>query len=545
MKLTLFIVIVLGVLVLAALGGFGYFVYRKARFKTVKADQALIITGDKVGKEGDPGVFTENGRSVKVVRGGGHLVKMFQNYQIVDLTSFQLDLKIPLVHAEGGVPVKATATAQVAISDDITGIVTYAEQFSGKIKKGGDASIVEKELKEILEGNIRAVLTGMSVETIIKDRVEFNGQVVKEAQKQLSEMGFKLTSLVLKDIDDADEENPYIKNLSRALTAKVRKDAEIAEAENQRESRIHVAEQNKLAEEEELKRKAELDKVRKETSLQEQENHKQVELAKVQAEKAKDLEAVRLSKQVQEEQLALDASKKEEELRITQLEKERQVEIELKEAEVRKAKADADFYETTRRAEAEAQKATIDGKAQAEIEEARGKAEAESKKAKGLAEAQIILERGKAEAESKRLLAEAIAKHGEVVIIEKLIEMLPQYAKEIAAPLANIDSVKIMDMGDGNGVASYANSITRTMTQLQGPLKEMTGIDVAQMLQDITKRGIPQTMIVENAPELTKDSSNEVTEERSIISMQEQESLIDIEPPTPLAPYAPPAPPKE
>lgn len=536
MKLTLFFVVLLGILVLAALGGFGYFVYRKARFKTVKADQAMLITGAGVGKAGEPGVFTEGGRAVKVVRGGGHLVKMFQNHQIVDLTSFQLDLKIPLVHAEGGVPVKATATAQVAISDDIGGIVTYAEQFSGKVKKGGDASVVEKELKEILEGNIRAVLTGMSVETIIKDRVEFNGQVVKEAQKQLSEMGFKLTSLVLKDIDDADGENPYIKNLSRALTAKVRKDAEIAEATNKRESRIEVAKQNREAEEAELEQAVELAEATREKDLKIEENKKQVEIAKVQAEKAKDLEAVRLSKQVQDEQLALEAKKKEEELRIAQMEKDRQVDIELKDAEVRKAKADADYYETTRRAEAEAEKATIDGKAKAEIEEAQGLAKANAEKAKGLAEAEIILERGKSEAESKRLLAEAISKHGEVVIIEKLIEMLPLYAKEIAAPLANINSVKIMDMGDGNGVASYANSITRTMTQLQGPLKEMTGIDVAQMLQDVTKRGIPQTMIVENASELTKDPSTEVTDERTVLTLQEQEALVDIEPPMPPMP---------
>lgn len=100
-----------------------------------------------------------------------------------------------------------------------------------------------------------------------------------------------------------------------------------------------------------------------------------------------------------------------------------------------------------------------------------------------------------AEAEAKRLLAEAISKHGEVVIAEKLIKMLPQYAKKIAAPLSNIDSVKIIDTGSGRGAASYSQSITNTMTQIQEPLKELTGLDVSQLLTDLVNRGNTHTVV--------------------------------------------------
>lgn len=493
----LIIVILAVVVVLAGLGGGGYFMWMRIRYKTVKANQAMLITGNNIGKAGDPGVVTENGRLVKVIRGGGHLLRRFQNHQIIDLTSFQLELNIPRVSADGGIPIKATATAQVTVSDDLNGIVTYAEQFSSKVGKNGDTSQIEMELKEILEGNLRTVLSAMSVEDILVDRQKFNDDVVSAASDQLKSMGFKLTSLVLKDVDDADKNNPYIENLGRSNIAKVRKNAEIAEADNDREARIHVAEQNKKAEEEELKRKAELDEVRRETELQQEENRRQVELAKVQASKAKELEEVALSKKIQEEQLNLAAKRKEEELRIAQMEKDRQVDIEKRNAEVRQAKADADFYETTKKAEADAKKAEIDGQAKAKIEEAQGLAMAKVTREKGLAEAEVIRQKGSAEAESKRLLAEAIAQHGEVVIVEKLIEMLPLYAREIAAPLSQIESVKIMDMGGGNGtgdgqsgVSQYAKSITQTMTQLQEPLKELTGIDVTQLLSNMSKRGV-------------------------------------------------------
>lgn len=492
------IIFLLALLPLLALIGLGYFIWIKLRRKTVKSYQAMLITGNGVGKAGDVGVVTTNGRMVKVVLGGGHTLKMFQNYQIIDLTSFQLELQIPRVTANGGVPIKATATAQITVSRDLEGIITYAEQFSSKVGRNGDTSQIETELKEIIEGNLRTVLSAMSVEDILVDRQKFNDEVVTVATEQLKLMGFKLTSLVLKDIDDADKQNPYIENLGRSLVATVRKNAEIAEADNNRESRIHVAEQNKQAEEEELKRKAELDRVRRETALEEQENKKQVDLAKVQAEKAQELEAVELEKQIQTEKLDLESKRKEEQLRIAQMEKDRQVDIELKDADVRKAKADSEYYETTRRAEADAKKAEIDGIAKAEIEERQGLATARVREADGLAEAKVILEKGRAEAEAKRLLAEAIAKHGEVVIIEKLIDMLPLYAREIAAPLANIESVKIYDMGGsngegGSGVANYARSITETLTQLQEPLNDMTGINVKELFSNLAKRGVFST----------------------------------------------------
>ncbi|WP_260445686.1 hypothetical protein [Metabacillus elymi] len=62
------------------------------------------------------------------------------------------------------------------------------------------------------------------------------------------------------------------------------------------------------------------------------------------------------------------------------------------------------------------------------------------------------------------------------------------FAEKIAQPLNNIDSVKIIDSGNGQGVPSFGKSITRTMVDMQEPLKEMTGIDVAQLLKSYVSR---------------------------------------------------------
>ena len=78
-------------------------------------------------------------------------------------------------------------------------------------------------------------------------------------------------------------------------------------------------------------------------------------------------------------------------------------------------------------------------------------------------------------------------KHGEVIITEKLIEMLPVFAEKIAQPLNNIESVKIIDSGNGQGVPSFGRSITKTMVDMQEPLKEMTGIDIAELIKSYTR----------------------------------------------------------
>ena len=488
------LIFLIPIVVLAAIASIGYFFWYKIRYKTARSNQALIIAGPKLGDpEKETNIFNDNeGRSIKIIRGGGHLLKMHQTATPVDLTSFQLKLRTPRVFTNGGVPIIADAVAMVTVADTLKGIAIYAEQFLGKKQKE-----IETEIAEVLNANLRAILSKMTVEEINADREKFNEDVRIVAQAQLDSMGFKITSLGLTDLSDADQENGYLENLGRPQIAKVRKEAELAESDSERETRIHRANNDKEAKEQEYQRQIEIAEAQKAKDLNDAAIREETERARAKSEQSYELEKAKLDKQVQEEQLKLHAQKKEEDLRIRHLERERAVKLEEQEAKVRKAKADADFYETTRKAEAEAEKARIDGETQAKIE-----------REKGLAEADVIRQKGQAEAEAKRLLAEAIAQHGEVIIVEKLIEMLPQYAKEIAAPLSNIESVKIIDTGDGKGVASYSKSITNTMAQIQEPLKELTGLDVTNLLTDLVNRGNTHTVMTS---EIAAEKSTDAT----------------------------------
>ena len=69
-----------------------------------------------------------------------------------------------------------------------------------------------------------------------------------------------------------------------------------------------------------------------------------------------------------------------------------------------------------------------------------------------------------------------------------VMKMLPEYAREVARPLGNIDKITVIDTGSSgesggaNKVSSYA---TNLMATLQESLKETSGIDVKDLLENI------------------------------------------------------------
>ncbi|MFC0560187.1 flotillin family protein [Halalkalibacter alkalisediminis] len=459
--------ILTGILVFILLIGsaISFFIFKR-RYKTASSNQALIITGPKLGDPNDDTriFFDENGRSLKIIRGGGVRLKFFQTCTPVDLNSFQIKLTTPKVYTSQGVPVIADAITSVKIADSLIGIANYAEQFLGKKQNE-----IEEEVSKVLGTNLRAILSKMTVEQINNDRESFNHQVQDIAQKELDNMGFKITSFGLDDLRDADKENGYLDNLGRPRIAEIRKKADMAESDAEKETRMYRAKNNQVAQDEENKRLTAIAESQKEKDIKEAQIKEETERARAKSEQSYELEKARLAQQV-----------KEEEMKIQYIERRRQVELELEEQKRRKAQADANAYDIKAKAEAEADKYRIDGETKAAVE-----------KQKGLAEAEVIRERGRAEAEAKELMAAAMEKYGEAAVLEMFIEMLPKYAREVAQPLSKIEEMKVIDMGgfDSNGGASRITSnVTKTMLGLQESLKASTGMDLKAMLESFVSK---------------------------------------------------------
>lgn len=227
------------------------------KYRTAGPDEALIVTGSYLGSKNVH--IDESGNKIKIVRGGGAFVlPVFQQAEPLSLLSSKLEVSTPEVYTEQGVPVMADGVSIIKIGGSITDIATAAEQFLGKSKDDR-----EQEAREVLEGHLRSILGSMTVEEIYKNREKFSQEVQRVASQDLAKMGLIIVSFTIKDVRD---KNGYLESLGKPRIAQVKRDADIATAEAEKETRIKRAEASKEAQRAEVERATEIAEAEKSTS---------------------------------------------------------------------------------------------------------------------------------------------------------------------------------------------------------------------------------------------------------------------------------------
>ncbi|MFF3102758.1 flotillin family protein [Viridibacillus arvi] len=505
------LLVVIGIVAFVLLAIIGVYV---TKYRTAGPDEALIVTGSYLGSKN---VHTdESGNRIKIIRGGGTFVlPVFQQAEPLSLLSSKLEVTTPEVYTEQGVPVMADGIAIIKIGGSISEIATAAEQFLGKPKEER-----ENEAKEVLEGHLRSILGSMTVEEIYKNRDKFSQEVQRVASQDLAKMGLIIVSFTIKDVRD---KNGYLDSLGKPRIAQVRRDADIATAEAEKETRIKRAESDKEAQKAELERATEIAEAEKENQLKVAEFRREQDVAKARADQAYELESAKAKQEVTEQ-----------EMQVRIIERQKQIELEEKEilrrekqydSEVKK-KADADRYAIEQNAaadkmkqlaQADAEKYSIEARAKADAEKVRldGLAKADSERAQGEAEADIIRLKGLAEAEAKRKIAEAFEQYGQAAVLDMVIHMMPEYAKQVASPLSNIDKITVVDTGSGGEGGGGANKVTayatNLMSTLQESLKETSGIDMKELIENYSGKGTIRPSIERLADEIQGKSTSSTT----------------------------------
>ncbi|MDY3706082.1 flotillin family protein [Vagococcus lutrae] len=447
-----------------------------SKYQTAKPDEALIISGSYLGTKNVH--RDESGNKVKIVRGGGAFVlPVFQRSNRLSLLSSKLDVSTPEVYTEQGVPVMADGTSIIKIGSSVEEIATAAEQFLSKTREE-----LENEAREVLEGHLRSILGSMTVEEIYQNRDKFSQSVQEVASVDLAKMGLVIVSFTIKEVKD---KNGYLDSLGKPRIAQVKRDANIAEAEADKETRIKRAQAEKESQKSELERQTEIAEAAKEKELKLAAYKQEQDIAKAKADQAYNLESAKAQQEVVAQ-----------EMEVKVIERQKQIELEEKEiirrekqydSEVKK-KADADRY--AREQEALASKAREVAEAEAEQfrVEAMAKANASEVRLAGQAAAEAILAKGQAEAEAKAKIAEAFKQYGEAAVLSMVIEILPSIVKEAAQPLGNIEKISVVDTGNGESKSGGANRVTNYATNLlassQETLKETTGLDLKNLLEN-------------------------------------------------------------
>lgn len=423
------------------------------KYRTVGPDEALIVTGNWLGG-GKNVVTTDDGKKIKIIRGGGtFVVPIMQRAEPLSLLNYKLEVGTRDTYTKQGVPITVNGVSIIKVGSTIEEVSTAAEQYLGK-----ETEELKIEAKEVLEGHLRAILSSMTVEDAYSNREQFAQKVHEVASTDLKKMGLRIVSFTIKEIMD---KNGYLDALGQPQIATVKRDATIANAEREKEARIEKARAEKEAKEAEYQRDAQIAEAEKHKELKVQSYKREQEQARADADR-----------------YAVEQS--------AEAEKVKQIK-----------KADADQYKIEAEARARAEEVRVEGLAKAEIEKAQGQAKAEVQKAQGTAEADVIRLKGLAEAEAKQKIAEAFELYGQAAIMDMVLNMLPSYAKEVASPLSNIDKITVVDTGGGgknSGAGKVAGYATDLMATMQETLKASSGIDLKELLEGFAGKGAVQQL---------------------------------------------------
>jgi flotillin len=355
----------------------------------------------------------------------------------------------------------AEASAQVKVDSSDETIHRAAEQFLGIGRDGiRDVAI------NVLEGKVREVIGGMSVEEIYRGRQEFSSRVVKAVQGDFAKMGLAMLSFALKDISDTQG---YIDSLSKPQIAAAKRDAAIAQAETEKESIIKSSMARREAEVARLQAEALIAKAQWENEAKKAESQVLVNAKKAQADFSYELERNRIGQDLKKEEAKVKQVEKEEAIKIEQLEIARK-EKEL-EATVIKP-ADARKYQI--KSEAEAEEFRI-------AAEAKGKSEA--LKLEGLAEADEIRAKGSAEAEAMMKKAQAWEKYTQAAVLDTYIKVLPELARAVSEPLSKVDKIVIVGGDKELGTTKITAQVAQVLAQMPEVVKSLTGADIREFLK--------------------------------------------------------------
>jgi flotillin len=446
----------------------------RVRYKKAGPDEALIVFGRRklLGKK----VRSEKGEieGFRIIRGGGTFVwPAWEQYEVLSLRMMTLEIDLPHVYTVQGIPINVKAVAQVKVQGDIEHIRSAAEGFLGM-----RVDDVQATIKETVAGHLRGIVGTLTVEELYREQKSFQDKVRDEAHTDLEGMGFEFRSFVFQAIQD---DEGYLNALGQPKIQEALKNARIATANADRDAAIEEEQARQKKEQKRIGVDTEIAEADKELSLKVAAIKREVDVADAQAVKAGEMEL------------------KVQDIRIADQEVERQ-KLELN-AEIRE-QADAKKYEAERLADAK--KYTVEQEAAAERlsreqaamalqAEGVAKAEAESVQRRqiGLAEAEAILAKGEAEAEARRKLAEALKLYNEAGLSIEALKVLPEIAAAVSEPLARAGETTIIsnggNPGDGTGAARLTDDVIQVLSQLGPVMKQLSGVDLDNLLQNISR----------------------------------------------------------
>lgn len=441
-------------------------------------------------------IITGLGTQRTLIGRSGFMIPFIEKRSYLDVEQFNVDVQTSdFVPTKDFINVKADAVVKAKISTKPEMLAIASQNFLGWKTKDISASI-----QDVLEGNLREIIGKMDLRAMVNDRQSFAEQVSENAAPDLAKMGLEIIAFTVQSFTDAEG---VIKNLGIDNIVTIQKEAANARARAEREIAEVKAEQEKAANDAQVKSQLEISQKQNELAIKQAELKCESDVRKAQADAAYDIEKENQRKEVERTSAEANIVREEKNAEI----QERAVKVREQElnATVRK-QAEADKYAREQAAEAErierqnkadaelyeAQRDAEKRKAEADAANYAAKQEAEGIRAKGQADADAIAAKLTAEAEGLDKKAEAMKKYGNAAVLQMVMQALPEIAKNVAAPLGNVDSITMY--GEGNS----AKMVGDIMTSMDKVSKGM-GLDFPSLIQSTLTGRAAGTALAEAA----------------------------------------------
>jgi len=465
------VAIIVGLVVLATLA---LAVAIAKTFRKAGPNQAIIVYGF---------------RKARVIKAGAAVIfPVVETYRELSLELMSFDVAPQQdLYTRQGVAVTVEAVAQIKVRSDEESILTAAEQFLSK-------SAAEREglIRLVMEGHLRGIIGQLTVEQIVKEPEMVADRMRSTCMDDMSKMGLEVVSFTIREVRDKNE---YITNMGRPDVARIRRDAEIAAAEADRDTAIRRAialreaatakatadQERVIAETASLAKQAE---AQRDLDIQKAQYTEQSRRQEAQADKAYELQTNVMQQQVVAEQVKVQQIEKEQQVKVQQAEILRH-EAELVSTVLKASEIEARRIQNI--ATAEKARLTIEAEGCAAAARAQGEATAAITRLQGEAEASIIFQKGDAEAKAMNLKAQAYQEWTQAAVVDKLITNLADVVRAMSEPLAHVDKITIVSTGadDHTGASKLTGDMTRIAAQVPALFEALSGMKMSDLMSNV------------------------------------------------------------
>lgn len=405
----------------------------------------------------------------------GFRIPFFERVDKISLRVMQVDVKTSeAVPTNEFINVNVDGVANIKVSSNPELLKKAAESLLG-MKQSELISLVT----QVLEGNMREIVGSVGLKEMVQDRQGVAKKITENVVPDMEKLGIEVVNFNIQNFKD---NAGTIENMGIDNVEQIRKNAQIAKANAQRDIAIATANAEQEANAVKVESQKQIAEQNAALAVQEADMKVKADTKKAEADAAYAIQQENQRKTIEITKANADIARREKEADLAEKEiaiKERKLD-----AEIRK-QADALNYKVAKEAEAELIKRQREAEAMAF--EAVKKAEAQKAEAEALRyameqEAEGIRAKGLAEAEAIEKKAEAQKKMGEASVLEMYLQALPDVVKNAAEPLSRTD--KIVMYGDGNAT-KVVKDVMNSTNQIMEGVKQASGIDISALLAGV------------------------------------------------------------